>query len=409
MGEVDLSGGKANKLAVAALSFAHFVSDSYSSTVYPLLPLLAQRLHLSELEVFTLAPVVAITSSVMQPLYGFLSDRYSRRLFAVIGPAVTGCFVSLIGVAPSYGVLMGLLFMGGVGVGAFHPQAVSLTARSSGAYRRLGVSIFASAGTLGFAFGPLIIGLIVGATDLSKTYYTIGLGLLTTAFLYKFCPRIEPEALKRGSPQTATRSPLTALRAARTPLLILYGIAVGRAAMQMMMGNYIPFILKGQGYSIESIGGVLTTYLLAGAVGSFVGGALAERMSGRVLTVSTGVSSALLLSVGFLAQGPLGIGLMAAGSFALISVVPVNIAMAQELCPGHTSTVSALLMGCAWGLGSLAAPLAEPLASAIGFRYVLVLATLLPLLTSLPALYLPRDKHVRFDTVKEVSLAPSGD
>jgi FSR family fosmidomycin resistance protein-like MFS transporter len=181
--------------------------------------------------------------------------------------------------------------------------------------------------------------------------------------------------------------------------------------MHMMMGNYMPFILRDQGYAVQAIGGVLTAYLLAGAIGSFAGGALAERISGRAMSLYSGVLATLLLAPAFLLTGPLSVVLMAVGSFALISVLPVNIAMAQELCPRETSTVSALLMGFAWGVGSLGPPLAEPLTRVIGFRWVLVIAALLPLLTSLLALYLPREKRARMEVMEKVPLAatPAGD
>src|SRR5262247_1104023 len=95
-----------DKLTLAALCAGHFVNDAYSSIIYPLLPLLADKLHLSTLQVFWLAPLYAISSSLMQPVYGIISDRYFRRFFAVCGPAITGVFVSMIGLAPSYSMLV---------------------------------------------------------------------------------------------------------------------------------------------------------------------------------------------------------------------------------------------------------------------------------------------------------------
>ena len=70
---------KKDKLTLTVLCAGHFVSDSYSSVIYPLLPLIKDKLHLTSAQVFWLAPLLAISSSLMQPLYGFISDRYARQ------------------------------------------------------------------------------------------------------------------------------------------------------------------------------------------------------------------------------------------------------------------------------------------------------------------------------------------
>src|ERR1700754_4656708 len=111
-----MSMRKRDKLTLVTLCAAHFVSDSYSSIIYPLLPLLKVKLGLTEAQVFWLAPLYSLSSSLMQPLYGIISDRYARRLFAVCGPAITAIFVSMIGLAPSYALLLTLLVAGGVGI-----------------------------------------------------------------------------------------------------------------------------------------------------------------------------------------------------------------------------------------------------------------------------------------------------
>lgn len=102
-----------DKLTLAVLCAGHFVNDSYSSIIYPLLPLIKIKLGLTSTQVFWLAPLYAISSSLMQPVYGFISDRYFRRSFAVFGPAITGIFMSMIGLAPSYGILIKQMYRPG--------------------------------------------------------------------------------------------------------------------------------------------------------------------------------------------------------------------------------------------------------------------------------------------------------
>ena len=96
---------KPDKLTIALLSTTHFVLDSYSSFIFPLLPLLAVKLSLTPAQVGLLTPTLMITSSLMQPLYGWVSDRYLKREMAVFGPLVAAVFVSCLGMATSLALM----------------------------------------------------------------------------------------------------------------------------------------------------------------------------------------------------------------------------------------------------------------------------------------------------------------
>ncbi|HEX5735848.1 MAG TPA: MFS transporter [Blastocatellia bacterium] len=384
---------KASKLTFVALCAGHFVNDAYSSIIYPLLPLLKDNLHLTTSQVFWLAPLYAISSSLMQPVYGFISDRYARRFFAVFGPAITAIFVSMIGLSPSYAVLIALLIGGGVGIGSFHPQAAAMAAAASTQRRRVGMALFSASGTIGFALGPIAIALIYEAFGLGKTYYIVALGLVMSAVLYKVCPPLDaPQKAAPGATRIKWQL-LAALRTAWKPLLLLYLITVIRSGLQMTTNNYLPFLLKERGYEVTGTGGVITVFLLLGGVGGLAGGFMAERISGRAVTLYSGILAGPLLVSAFLTLGPLSIVLLGLGGFMLLSTLPVIVAMAQELVPGQTSTVSALMMGAAWGVGALAPPALDRVATTQGFDTVLIFASGSTLISAVLAYFLPREER----------------
>ena len=105
-----------NKLTIALLSTAHFVMDSYSSFLFQLLPLMATKLHLTPAQAGLVPPTLTIASSLMQPVYGVISDRYLKRSMAVFGPLIAAVFLSCLGMANSLAMLMALAIVGGVGV-----------------------------------------------------------------------------------------------------------------------------------------------------------------------------------------------------------------------------------------------------------------------------------------------------
>src|SRR5262245_54835151 len=338
----------------------------------------------------------------MQPVYGFISGRYARRFFAVFGPAITGLFISSIGLSSSYGVLVLLLMAGGIGIGSFHPQAAAMASVAAGQRRRVGLSLFSAMGTIGYSFGPLAIPIVINAFGLVKTYYVVGVGLLMTAVLYRICPPLpgpvnrESASVEVASHHTGHRSELVrALRAVWKPLLLLYLITVLRSGLQFTTNNYLPFLLRERGYVVTGTGAVMTVFLLMGGLGGLAGGFIAERFSGRAVTLYSGLLAGPIMVAAIATQGPLGIVLLGIGGFVLLSTIPVNVAMAQELVPGQTSTVSALMMGAAWGVGALAPPVLDNLVPAFGFRRVLIFASAFSLVSALLAYLLPREEHAR--------------
>jgi MFS transporter, FSR family, fosmidomycin resistance protein len=391
-----------DKRTMAVLCAGHFVSDSYSSVIFPLLPLIKDALHLTTAQVFWLAPLYAVSSSLMQPVYGAISDRYAKRFFAVFGPAITATFISMIGLAPSYWALLLILLAGGIGIGSFHPQAAAMASAAAGDRRRLGLALFSATGTIGYSLGPLAIALVTTQFGLGKTYYVIGLGYLMTAILFRFCPPLvagSGQPSGRAIPKAGASEASIRMKGIRIflpvwrPLLLLYLITVLRSGLQLTTNNYLPFILRGEGYSVAQSGAVITVFLLLGGLGGIAGGFIAERVPGKEVTLYSGLIGCPLMMAAFLTHGAASIFLLGLGGFALLSAIPVNVAMAQELAPGRTSTVSALMMGAAWGIGALAPPLLDNLVPALGFRNVLALLSAVTMLTVLFAYLLPAERH----------------
>jgi MFS transporter, FSR family, fosmidomycin resistance protein len=394
-----------DKTTFAVLCAGHFVSDSYSSIIYPLLPLIKIKLGLSAAQVFWLAPLIAISSSLMQPVYGIISDRYFRRFFAVFGPAITAIFVSMIGLAPSYSMLIVLLIAGGIGIGSFHPQGAAMASIAAADRRRVGMALFSAIGTLGFALGPIGITRVVSAYGLEHSYYVIGAGLLMSAILYRACPPLPAMERKTAGVATVKWQLISALRPVWKPLTLLYLITVIRSGLQMTTNNYLPFMLEDQGHTLTHIGNVMTVFLLLGGIGGIAGGFTAERFSGRSVTLISGLLAGPLMIGAFAFSGPLSIVCLGLGGFTLLATIPVIVAMAQELVPGQTSTVSALMMGAAWGIGALAPQALSGFVTSYGFRNTLIGASAVTMLAALLAYFLPREEPAQRPVESDLAIA----
>jgi FSR family fosmidomycin resistance protein-like MFS transporter len=358
---------------LALLALAHFTSDAYSSFFSPLLPLLVTKLHLSLTMVGSLVALASVSSSFGQPLYGYLSDRLHRPYFVAFGPLVAALFMSSIGLAPSFGALVALLMLGGMGVAAFHPQAAVLAGEVS-SRRAMAMSLFVSGGTLGFAVGPIFAVSVVGALGLERTWLAAIPGVLVAVLLLAWFLRVPAHVRHPGA-----KPSLRELKPHTVPLTLLYCCVVCRSAASYGFMTFLPIYLHRHGFTLGAGGAVLTAYLAAGALGGFLGGWLAERWGGRRVVVASFIG-AMPLYAGFLfLPGAAGLCSLVAGSLVLQSSLPVNVVLGQELSPRHSSTISSLLMGAAWGVGAMLISPVGALADARGLDVALrTLSLVLP-------------------------------
>lgn len=368
---------------LAMLAFAHFTIDAYSSFFSPLLPLLVTKLDLSLTLVGTLVALASISSSFAQPLFGWLADRIHRPWFIAFGPLVAAVFMSGIGLAPTFTALLALLMLGGVGVAAFHPQAAAL-AREVSPRPSMAMAIFVTGGTLGFALGPLLAVSVVGMFGLERTWVAAFPGLVVAGALMAWFARVRPRVR-----DAASRPRLAELRPVLRPLALLYFVVVCRSAVSYGFMTFLPLYLHRRGWSVAQGGAMLTAHLVFGALGGFLGGWLADHWGGRRVVVRSFVLAAPLYVAFLFLPDWRGLVCLVAGGFFLQSSLPVNVVMGQELSPQHSSTISSLLMGAAWGVGALLIGPIGVLADARGLHAALLTLACLLGVGLLCALALP--------------------
>ena len=331
---------------LAVLAGAHFTIDAYSSFFTPLLPLLVAKLGLTLANVGALVALASVTSSFSQPLFGLIADRLRRPWFVAVGPMVAAGFLTSVGLAPSYPVLVMLLMAGGVGVAAFHPQAAALAIGTS-PQRALAMSFFVTGGTVGWALGPLFAVTTVAVVGLTHTYLAAIPGAMASLALIAWFARVAPLRGERRHTRLAD------LRPHARPLAMLYFAVVCRSAVSMGFATFLPLHLAAQGWSVQAGGWLTSAYLTCGALGGFLGGALAERFGGRRIVIGSFVSATPLFAGFLLLPDKPALASLLAGYLLLQMALPVNIVLGQELVPEHAGTVASLLMGFAWGLGAL--------------------------------------------------------
>ena len=377
------------KKKLSLLTTVHFFNDSYASFLPPLLPLLILRMDLSITSATFLVSVFTFSSSITQPVFGYLADLVTRRYFVVLGPALSAAFMSCIGVAPSYTALAVLLMLGGLGIAAFHPQTVALAGYASGERRGLGVSIFISGGTVGYSLGPLWFVYLVMVMGLEKSYLAAIPGLLFVAFLLRGGVLRERLEVKNREFSLA-KSIMPQAKA----IGLLYVIVVLWTAVRMGFIALLPILYAEQGFSLISGGLIITVFAITGAAGGLVGGYLSDRV-GRKAVILIGLIISVPFLYGFVkTSGPLSVVLLALAGTTLMASSSVVIAMAQELIPENAGTASSIVMGLAWGVGGMLVVVFGMAAEKWGITSAMAVLSFLPITAFLFALFLPEGDGV---------------
>jgi MFS transporter, FSR family, fosmidomycin resistance protein len=383
----DETAGRRDRSRLWLLALGHAVTDSYGqSMLSPMFPEIASRLGLTLAQVGGLPVMMGLSASLAQPLLGWLSDRRPRWCLVAFGPLLAAVVIGFVGHAHSYWTLGLLLFVAGIGTGAFHPQGAAL-ARQAGHGSGLAMSAFTVGGNLGFGLAPILGVLYVRWFGLEHLYVSALPAVLFAAAMawvfYRGGFR-QPEAPAGAHADRGPGNPRA--------LAALTGTVVIRSAVQIGMTTFLPFLVI-QRFPVELHetlkSAAVSAFLLASAFAGPLGGHLSDRFGRRAVMIWSFLLAPWPLLLAFQAPGLGLIALLAFGAFILMLPHPGNVVLAQELMPRSAGIAASMITGLAWGVAQLLALPLGKLAEATSLQTALTSLCLLPLLGVLLVLPIP--------------------
>jgi FSR family fosmidomycin resistance protein-like MFS transporter len=383
--EAVAEAARRSVLPLVLFCLGHFLVDLYSGALGALQPLLQTRFGLNFTQAGILGGVMVCSSSVMQPVYGLLSDRWHSRLFTVLAPGVAGAFISSLGLAPGYTTLLAMVWMTGAGIASFHPQAAANATAGITSNRAGAMAIFICSGTAGLACGPIFFSVLAEHGLAMNTWGALP-GLLLSLVLLFWMPPLQ--ARGRRDPTQGWAE----LRAVWRPLTVLYFLVFIRSIVQITFTQFLPLYLHTvRGYTLSAASATLSLYLVGGAIGGLAGGKLADRFGGRLVIVLSMIGSVPFLATFVFTTGAVSASSLFFGGLILLFTIPVNVVMAQELLPSQAGTVSALMMGFAWGVAGLVfIPLTGWISDLLSMQHAFAGLVVFPLAGFFLALKLPK-------------------
>ncbi len=323
---------------IVALSVSHFVHDVYSGFLSPLLPLLIEKLSMSLTQAGLLSTVMQIPH-LANPYIGSLADRVSVRYFVILAPTLTAIPMSLIGVAPTYGVLLILLFVTGISVAVFHVPAPVMVAKLSGPHKGRGMSIFMTGGELARALSPLAAVGAVSLMGLEGFYPVMVVGFATSLWLF-FRFKDVPIGNNGKAPIALSRT----WRSMKGILGPLAAILTMRGFMHGAMTTFLPTFITLETGNLWLAGIALTVFETAGVAGVLLAGPLSDRFGRRRVLLVSLMGAPIALALLTWTGGWIRYAMMVATGLTLLSTTPVMLAMIQEHATESPSSANGLFM-----------------------------------------------------------------
>jgi MFS transporter, FSR family, fosmidomycin resistance protein len=391
-----------NRRILAVLSFNHLATDLAQGAIPALLPVFKELFHLSYAGVGFVVLMANVSSSVIQPAFGALSDRLRLQWMIPLGALVSGAGMTLAVFSPHYWVLVALVLVSGLGVAAFHPEGYRFAGLAAGQRRATGMAYFSAGGNIGYGLGPAAASLALSLAGLRGMVYLIAFGVASAILFWRtIAPglreRLEADWVGPASVGAPEAPASAATRQSVTwALALLVAFVALRSWVSVGMSSFIPLYYTGVRHFDPRYGGMLVSLFLgAGAVGTVFGGVAADRFGRRTLLIfSTAILPPLLLMLTH-SSGPAAMIAATIGGMAAVSTFAVVMVMAQDLMPQRIGMISGLIIGLAVGMGGIGATLLGAIADRWGLARALDVTAMLPLAALAIAVVMPSDQAAR--------------
>ncbi len=369
---------KFNFKMLLVLSLGHLVTDIYQGALPAILPFLKENLSLS----YTMAGVILMTSnftsSLIQPLFGYLSDKQDKPLLLPAGCLCAGIGFSLLSIPSSYAVVLLLVVVSGLGVASYHPEGYKTAAGFTGEKRATGMAVFSVGGNLGMAIGPVLAIYIIKYFGFSSLLYIIVPTLIFTVVIFYYWNQIMAGKVER---KVAKDASYEIPKATRISIVLLVATVIIRSWIQMGLTSYIPFYyinhLKGDPLYA---GALVSVFLLGGVAGTIGGSPLADRWGHRRYLILSMLLSTLALPLIFVTKGVVLFAVLGILGMIVISTFTVTVVMAQHLLPRNLGIASGLMVGFAIGAGGICVTLLGVIADHLGVPFALRSIAVLPVI-----------------------------
>lgn len=374
-----------DKKKILLLSLGHLSCDVNGGALPAVLPFLRASYGLSYQATGGLMFAYSCLSSIIQPLFGWLSDRFSKPWFIPLGVLLAGCGLAAVGFMSDYWAIFAAIAVSGVGAALFHPEGARYANKVSGQSKGVGLSIFSIGGNSGFVLGPLLVTGCVGYFGMSGMAVFACLavcmasillwqivhmtGLTTAAPVVSVPVASSAESAPGKSPQAAAAPVAPAAEGADgAPEILgrnnwrefskLTVAIVARSTLFVGFNTFIPLYwvnVFGQSKAAGAL--ALTFFCTCGVISNIIGGLLSDRYGcTRIIRLAFVLMAPVVFAFSLAGNLYAAFALLPFLGFVLYAPFSSLVVLGQKLLARNIGFASGVTLGLATSMGGMAAP-----------------------------------------------------
>ena len=353
----------------------HCINDFGQGSLAALIPFFIANFGLNYYQSASIIFCNTVVASVMQPILGYVADRWRVPWFIPVGFTVTLVSISAIALATSYEMILALSLIAGIGAALFHPEAALLVNRTQSNELGNAMGRFAVGGSAGFALGPLLAGgvYVFGGQFLWLFTAIALIGVLLYVYAFTGSTDIDAIGESKGSAKSTNTGTNDWVSFGK-----LFFVIASRSILFSVLSIFIPIlyitVINGEA-GASSL--ALTMYFAMGAVLTYMGGALSDKL-GFLKTVRLGNLIFLPSVLVFIFVPNMWgfFGAMIPMAFGVFSQYGPITVLGQKYLAKNAGFASGITLGLGITLGGLVAPYVGHLADIYDVQTALM--TLIP-------------------------------
>ena len=383
---------------ILAIGFCHLFNDTLQAVVPAMFPVLEKELGLTFTQLGFITFTLQMIASVLQPVFGYYSDKQPKPFWLPLAMISSSVGILGLALAPSYTwIIVSMIFLG-FGSAIFHPEGSKVSFMAAGSKRGLAQSIYQVGGNIGQSLAPLISAFVlVPFGQIGAAWFLIvsavGIFVLSRIALW-YRGVLEEE--KRSNKKRTLISKFAALSKKQVYValgLLLFLLFIRSFYVANITNFYVFHLMDHYDLHVKSAQIVVFVFLFFGALGTFFGGPLADRIGSKTV-----IMASMIIPMPFAIMLPYvplwGAWILAfIIGFSIMLSFSVTVVYAQELMPDKIGMMSGLTVGLSFGMGALGSVVIGMLMDHIGIMATMQIVSFLPLL-GIVGFWMPNDRKV---------------
>lgn len=386
-------------MPIVALAIGHLVTDLQGGALPIVLPKLKELFSLTYAQLAAIVLLQNVMSSVIQPIFGYISDKYSLPQILPICAALAGAGFAFIGWASSYTIILLTIIFISLASATYHPQASkTVNFLSDDHTQAQNMGLFSIGGNMGMAIGSLMMTFLLSLSGgIHNTIYFAIPGILVFSLMMKYMPDYINSNLEHTRKIAFKNKNNLNEKVSYVGLFLILFYIFMRSSIYSGISTYLPlFFIKYKDFDTVTASSLVTGFLVGGVIGTYVGSILSDKLGVRkILLGSISFSIPAIFCITLVSQPIWAMFSVVISGFFIIGSFATTIILAQCMMPNNVGMAAGLTIGFSVGLGGFGVTILGFLADIYGLPFMMNILVVLPILAALIAVKIPIPKELQ--------------